>query len=107
MGREWGRADQELGDHLDGLLRRRQSNTLQASLAQRFQPRQRQGLRDKPLLEGGVRLGYNRDYGKREIALYGRNITNKLALSGAIDFNNRTGFVNEPRVIGVEFRAEL
>jgi iron complex outermembrane receptor protein len=64
-------------------------------------------FRGKPLLEGGVRLGYNWDYGKREIALYGRNITNKLALTGAIDFNNRTGFVNDPRVIGVEFRAEL
>ncbi|TAL84957.1 MAG: TonB-dependent receptor [Rhodanobacter sp.] len=64
-------------------------------------------FRGKPLLEGGIRLGYNWDYGKREIAFYGRNITDKLALTGAIDFNNRTGFVNDPRVVGVEFRAEL
>ena len=43
----------------------------------------------------------------REVALYARNLTNKRALIGAIDFNNRTGFVNDPRVIGVEFRADL
>ncbi|HEY8585145.1 MAG TPA: TonB-dependent receptor [Rhodanobacter sp.] len=64
-------------------------------------------FKGKPLLEGGVRLGYNWDYGRREIALYGRNITNKLAITGAIDFNNRTAFVNDPRIIGIEFRAEL
>jgi len=64
-------------------------------------------FKGKPLLEGGVRLGYNWDYGRREIALYGRNITDKQAITGAIDFNNRTAFVNDPRIIGVEFRAEL
>jgi iron complex outermembrane receptor protein len=64
-------------------------------------------FRGKPLLEGGLRTGYNWDFGKREVALYARNLTNKRALIGAIDFNNRTGFVNDPRVIGVEFRAEL
>ena len=64
-------------------------------------------FKGKPLLEGGVRLGYNWDYGRREVALYGRNITDKQAITGAIDFNNRTAFVNDPRIIGVEFRAEL
>ncbi|MFC5742316.1 TonB-dependent receptor [Dyella tabacisoli] len=64
-------------------------------------------FRGKPLLEGGARVGYNWDFGKREVALYGRNLTNKRAITGAIDFNNRTAFVNDPRVIGVEFRAEL
>ena len=64
-------------------------------------------FKGKPLLEGGVRLGYNWDYGRREVALYGRNVTNKQAITGAIDFNNRTAFVNDPRIIGVEFRAEL
>ncbi|HTM28556.1 MAG TPA: TonB-dependent receptor, partial [Rhodanobacter sp.] len=64
-------------------------------------------FKGRPLLEGGVRLGYNWDYGRREVALYGRNITNRRAITGAIDFNNRTAFVNDPRIIGVEFRAEL
>lgn len=64
-------------------------------------------FRSKPFLEGGIRVGYNWDFGKREIALYGRNITNKQVITGGIDFNNRTAFVNDPRIIGVEFRAEL
>jgi len=61
----------------------------------------------KPLLTGGLRMGYNWDFGKREIALYGRNITNKRSISGAIDFDNRTAFISDPRIIGVEFRADL
>ncbi|GAA0910341.1 TonB-dependent receptor [Rothia nasimurium] len=64
-------------------------------------------FRSKPFLEGGLRVGYNWDFGKREVALYGRNITNKRVITGGIDFNNRTAFVNDPRIIGVEFRAEL
>ncbi|WP_413623524.1 TonB-dependent receptor [Luteibacter sp. Lutesp34] len=64
-------------------------------------------FRSKPFLEGGIRIGYNWDFGKREVALYGRNITNKKVITGGIDFNNRTAFVNDPRIIGVEFRAEL
>lgn len=64
-------------------------------------------FRGKPTLEGGVRVGYNWDFGKREIALYGRNITNKQYITGAIDFNNRTAFVNDPRILGVEFRADF
>ncbi len=61
----------------------------------------------KPLLTGGLRLGYDWDFGKREIALYGRNITNKKSITGAIDFDNRTAFVSDPRIIGIEFRTEL
>ncbi|MHB1056975.1 MAG: TonB-dependent receptor [Rhodanobacter sp.] len=64
-------------------------------------------FKSKPLLEGGLRVGYNWDYGRRELALYARNLTNKQAITGAIDFNNRTAFVNDPRVVGVEFRVEL
>ena len=68
---------------------------------------QSEEFRGKPMLEGGVRVGYNWDFGKREIALYGRNITNKQYITGAIDFNNRTAFVNDPRILGVEFRADF
>lgn len=64
-------------------------------------------FRGKPMLQGGVRVGYNWDFGKREIALYGRNITNKQYITGAIDFDNRTAFVNDPRIIGVEFKADF
>lgn len=60
-------------------------------------------FRGKALLEGGLRAGYSWDYGKHELALFGRNINDKLVAVGGIDFNNLTGFVNEPRVWGVEF----
>jgi len=61
----------------------------------------------KPWVEGGLRVGYGWDGGKRELALFGRNITNKKAITGGIDFDNLTGYVNEPRIYGVQFRADL
>jgi iron complex outermembrane receptor protein len=61
----------------------------------------------KPWVVGGLRVGYDWDGGKREVALFGRNITNKKAIIGGIDFDNLTGYVNEPRIYGVQFRAEL
>lgn len=64
-------------------------------------------FRSKPFLEGGLRTGYDWDDGKREVALYVRNLTNKQVITGGIDFNNRTAFINDPRVIGIEFHTEL
>jgi len=61
----------------------------------------------KPWVEGGLRAGYNWDGGKREVALFGRNITNEKAITGGIDFDNLTGYVNEPSIWGIQFRAEL
>ncbi len=59
----------------------------------------------KPLLEGGVRLGYNWGGGKYEAAVFVRNILNEVQAVGGIDFNNLTGFINDPRTVGVQFRA--
>ena len=59
----------------------------------------------KALLEGGLRVGYNWGGGKYEVAAFGRNITNKVVAVGAIDFNNLTGFINDPRTYGVQFKA--
>ncbi|MYM82933.1 TonB-dependent receptor [Duganella sp. FT50W] len=59
----------------------------------------------KPLTEGGVRVGYNWADGKYELAGYVRNVTNTARVIGGIDFNNLTGFVNEPRQFGVQFRG--
>ncbi len=64
-------------------------------------------FKGKSLLEGGLRVGYNWNEGNQEIALYGRNITDKVALVGGIDFNNLTGFVNEPRAFGVQFSTKF
>lgn len=62
---------------------------------------------DAKLLEGGLRLGYRAPGEAWEIAAFGRNITNDRSLEGGIDFNNLTGFVNDPRTIGVEVKAKF
>ena len=61
----------------------------------------------KSLLEGGLRVGYTWDDGKYEGAVFGRNITDEEVAVGAIDFNNLTGFLNEPRIFGVQFKARF
>jgi iron complex outermembrane receptor protein len=60
-----------------------------------------------PLLEGGLRVGYSWGLGQYEVAAFGRNILNEIEAVGGIDFNNLTGFINEPRTWGVEFRANF
>ena len=52
------------------------------------------------MLEGGLRVGYKTD--KYDFAAFVRNITKDTSAVGGIDFNNLTGFVNEPRIWGVE-----
>lgn len=62
---------------------------------------------DDKLLEGGLRLGYRAAGEAWEVAAFGRNITNDRSLEGGIDFNNLTGFVNDPRIVGVEVKARF
>ncbi len=52
--------------------------------------------------EGGIRVGYRNFDTGWEFAAFGRNITNEDNVLGFIDFSNNTGFVNEPRVWGIE-----
>ncbi|WP_332773749.1 TonB-dependent receptor [Phenylobacterium sp.] len=61
---------------------------------------------DDRLLEGGLRLGYAAAAGW-EAAVFARNITDDESLEGGIDFNNLTGFVNDPRTLGVEVKAKF
>ncbi len=61
----------------------------------------------KALLEGGVRAGYQWGNGKYEAAAFVRNVTNQIRVVGGIDFNNLTGFINEPRTFGAQFRANF
>jgi iron complex outermembrane recepter protein len=63
--------------------------------------------RAKSALEGGLRVGYGWANGKYEVAAYSRNITNHRQIVAAIDFNNLTGIVNEPRSYGVQFKASF
>ncbi len=61
----------------------------------------------KALLEGGLRAGYIFGNGKYEAAAYVRNIGNQIRVVGGIDFNNLTGFINEPRTFGASFKASF
>jgi iron complex outermembrane recepter protein len=61
----------------------------------------------KPLTEGGLRVGYSFGNGKYEAAAFVRNLTNEIRVVGGIDFNNLTGFINEPRTFGVSFKANF
>jgi iron complex outermembrane receptor protein len=59
------------------------------------------------LTEGGLRIGRNWNGGQYDASIFARNITNQIRVVGGIDFNNLTGFINEPRVWGVEFSARF
>ncbi len=61
----------------------------------------------KAALEGGLRVGYGWANGKYEVAAFSRNITNHRQIIAAIDFNNLTGIVNEPRTYGAQFKASF
>ena len=61
----------------------------------------------KALTEVGLRAGYLWDNGKYEVAAFGRNIGNQIRVVGGIDFNNLTGFINDPRTYGVQFKAKF
>ncbi len=61
----------------------------------------------KSALEGGLRVGYGWNAGKYEVAAFSRNITNHQQVVAAIDFNNLTGIINEPRNFGLQFKAQF
>lgn len=55
--------------------------------------------------ELGLRFGFRDNEGRWEVAFFGRNITDEANLKGGIDFNNNTGILNEPRIIGISLRV--
>ena len=55
-------------------------------------------------LEGGLRVGYETANGRNRLTCFVRNITDETFLVGSIDFNNLTGMVNNPRLVGFEYR---
>jgi iron complex outermembrane receptor protein len=57
--------------------------------------------------EGGLRIGYENFAQNYTVALFARNLTDEDNVKGAVDFNNLTGIVNEPRVIGVEAKISF
>ncbi|WP_332879456.1 TonB-dependent receptor [Massilia sp. S19_KUP03_FR1] len=61
----------------------------------------------KALTEGGVRAAYKWADGKYELAAYARNITDRVQVVAAIDFDNLTGITNEPRTFGLQLKANF
>jgi outer membrane receptor protein involved in Fe transport len=55
--------------------------------------------------EAGLKLGYARTDKSWEVAIFARNITDEDNIKGAIDFNNNTGFVNDPRIVGISLKV--
>ena len=62
-------------------------------------------VQENPILKGFSRFDLERIGGRYEAAAYVRNITHQIRVVGGIDFNNRTGFSNEPRSFGASFKA--
>ena len=65
------------------------------------------GFTEDGMIEGGLRIGYTTYDRVWEVAAFGRNITDSLYRTGGIDFNNLTGWVNEPRTFGMEIRRSF
>jgi len=66
-------------------------------------------FKGKPLLEGGLRAGYNWYQGDNEyqVSAFVRNIFDKQEVIGGVDFNNLTGMTNEERFVGAEFKVKF
>ncbi|MGJ3648960.1 TonB-dependent receptor [Sphingomonas sp. GlSt437] len=62
-------------------------------------------FRGRSELQGGLKIGYT--IGKVDVAAFARNITNQIRSISAIDFNNLTGMINEPRIIGGEIKVKF
>jgi iron complex outermembrane receptor protein len=59
------------------------------------------------LLLGGLRVGYIDHARGFEVAAYVHNILDEVKVTGAVDFDNLTGFVNDPRTYGLEVRYKF
>ncbi len=59
------------------------------------------------LLIGNLRVGYIDDKRNFEVAFFMHNILDQVRATGAIDFDNITAFVNDPRTMGVEGRLKF
>ncbi|WP_344691638.1 TonB-dependent receptor [Sphingomonas cynarae] len=56
-------------------------------------------FRGRASTELGLKIGY-KTADNLELSVFGRNLLNQIRSISAIDFNNLTGMINEPRIIG-------
>ncbi|HEX4647888.1 MAG TPA: hypothetical protein VH111_03600, partial [Steroidobacteraceae bacterium] len=59
------------------------------------------------LFQLGARIGYTWSDKKYEIAAFCRNCTDQIRNVGGINFENFTGFINDPRIIGGQFTLKF
>jgi len=59
------------------------------------------------LTQGGIRVGYTWADGKYDVAAFCRNCTNMIRDIYAIDFDNLTGVINDPKIIGGQIRIRF
>ena len=59
------------------------------------------------LTQWGLRLGYTWADDKYDVAVFCRNCGNQIRYIGVIDFDNLTGYINDPRIYGAQFRAKF
>ena len=55
--------------------------------------------------ELGLELGYRTSNNRFQLSVFSRNVTNEANLRGGVDFNNVSGFLNEPRIVGVRIQV--
>ncbi len=60
-----------------------------------------------PMYQLGARLGYNWSNSKYEVAVFCRNCTNEIRAIGTGTFLNATGMINDPRIVGGQFRVNF
>jgi iron complex outermembrane recepter protein len=59
------------------------------------------------LYQLGARIGYTWSDKKYELAAFCRNCTNQIRNIGGINFENTTGFINDPRIVGGQFMVKF
>jgi iron complex outermembrane receptor protein len=64
-------------------------------------------FRGAPFTNVGLRAGYRWNYGRYEVSAYCSNCLNQIRLTGGIDFDNLTGFINDPVIAGVQFSGKF
>lgn len=59
------------------------------------------------MTQGGLRVGYSWADKKYDVAAFCRNCTNQIRAIGAIDFENATGMINDPRIVGAQVSVKF
>jgi iron complex outermembrane recepter protein len=59
------------------------------------------------LYQAGARIGYTWADKKYEVAAFCRNCSNEIRAIGGINFENFTGMINDPRIVGAQFKMKF